>query len=402
MKYGKMFEYEEFLGEHNNLLRIENMDYDTRFYKIPIIYKKAVDLLFNDHDLMYTDIGGNSDFKVVISDYERTLTNINKVEKTIFVANGVSSLICPIIESILMLPENKKRKEVIVFSPEYPLFHSSIEAANGKPIIVKGKREKDFLPEIDDIENSFNTRTAAIIFSNLNNPTGKSFSYEWLDGLVEISKKKNIFIISDEIYSQMLFKKKSYVNLSSLIGGYDNYIKIFGLSKDRPGMTGIRAGYCIGDKRLLQNIKNISMVRSFSNNVLGEYIFFIDIALRYFKISNIKTSELDYFDEEDIEDYYNTISKNENYIQQNIEISLSELEKNNNVVDIINPDGGNTIFFKYYKSLSPTKLVKEFIQKGLGIYPGDVFGINNTTDGSWIRLCVTKSTDKLKEMIRKI
>lgn len=378
------------------------MDYDTQIFKVPKIYKHTIDFTFKRNGLMYSNLGGTEEFKNLILKYERILSNVASEDRMVFVGSGVSSLIGLAVEAILGLPENVSRKDIILFSPDYPLFHSAVELAAGNPTLVYSRRENDYLPTIDEISKSITTKTAAVIFSNPNNPTGKNYSFEWLNDLVALSEKKNFFIVSDEIYSEMLFEPNKFVRIEEIKNNYKNFIKLFGPSKDRPGMTGMRIGYCIGDTRLFEPMCDIQMVRNFSGNILSEVVFLIDIALRYFALSKTRPRELKYCSDRDIEDYYTTIKKNRIIQKQSIETVIFELKGNPNVADIILPDGGNDVFFKYYKTLPAMDLLYEFINKGLAVYPTDSFNMDPAKEGSWIRICATQNIDFLKNCISKI
>lgn len=402
LKYKKMFVYEEIFERFHDLQRLESMDYDTRTYAIPDIYKRTIDLVFDRHDLSYADLGGDKELKCAIDRYESRLTETQTKDKMIFVGSGVSSLINPTIEAILNLPENKERKDVILFSPDYPLFHSAVEVAKGNPVVICSRRENNYVPTIAEMSTAITPKTAAILFSNPNNPTGKNYSEQWIRDIVSLSEKYDFFIVSDEVYSHMVYEPHTFVHIASIKKDYRNYIKLFGLSKDRPGMTGMRTGYCIGDKRLLDTIYDIQMVRNFSGNIVSDSIFLTDMALRYFDLSKTKPDWLKYFSEEDIQDYYKTIARNKALQQESIAFVIAELKKNAHVADIIPPDGGNSVFFRYYKTLSSMDLMYEFAHKGLAAYPTDAFNMDPQTEGSWIRICVTKSIDFLKASITKI
>jgi len=403
LKYKRMFVYESIFARFKELKRIESMDYDTRIYKIPKIYKKAAGFIFKNHGLTYSDLGGLEEFKDLILKYEQCLTGVRTKNLMIFVGSGVSSLVGPVVEAILNLPENKQRKDIILFSPDYPLFHSVVEYAHGNTKVVYSSRKNNYLPTIEEISDSLTKKTAAILFSNPNNPTSKKYPGKWINALISLSEKKNFFIISDEIYSQMLYDNSSkFLHIEKIKDNYRNFVKLFGLSKDRPGMTGMRTGYCIGDSRLFESIYNIQMVRNFSGNILAEFIFSVDIALRYFALSKIKPRVLSYFLEDDIEDYYTTIENNRILQKRSIEAVVSELKHNRNVSDIIFPDAGNSVFFRYHKNLPPMDLLYEFINKGLAVYPTDSFNMDPLKEGSWIRICVTQDLSFLKNCISKI
>ena len=396
-----MFDYEKQFLEFENLDRLEWMDYDTHVFKMPIIFKRAIDLVFEYHRLTYSDFGGIKRLRELVIEYERYLAQCNTSDQPFsFVGSGVSNLIYPVLQAVFDLDNNKR--EVVLFSPDYPIFHSVVESAKGIPTIIHSLRNNDYLPTVEQLENAVNPRTAAVLFSNPNNPTGKSFSREWITELVKLSHRYNFFMLSDEIYIDSLYRDKQPTHIAEVNSGYRNYIKFFGPSKDRPGMTGIRCGYCVGDKRLLSSVEKIKMIRNISNGIISDYLLLLDIALRYKKISRIKHNDLKYYSEDEIANYDETVSNNKTLQELYNKRVINKLQNNSRVIDVILPDGGNTIFFRYYKNFPASDFVEEFLRKGLATYPGNAFMLDPIKEGSWTRICVTRDADFLEQAIDKI
>lgn len=395
-----MFDYEKKFLEYEHLDRLEWMDYDTRVFKMPIIFKRAIDLMFEHHKLTYSDFGGVQRLRELIITYEKHLTKHEpKSEPFSFVGSGVSNLIYPVLKSVLEL--NDKKREVVLFAPDYPIFHSVVEAANAIPVMIKSLRINDYLPTMEQLENAVNEKTAAVLFANPNNPTGKMFSLEWIYKLVELSRRYGFFILSDEIYIEALYEENKPTHVTKVNDGYRNYVKFFGLSKDRPGMTGIRCGYCIGDKRLLSGIEKAQMIRNISNGIISDYFLLLDIALRYKKISGIKHDDLKYYSDEEIENYSKVIDKYKNIQREFNDRIVKKLYKNPHVTDLIPIDGGNSVFFRYYQNLLASKFIEEFMNKGLATYPSDAFMLDQK-EGSWTRICITRDVNFLEQAIDKI
>ncbi|OGY36542.1 MAG: hypothetical protein A3E37_02875 [Candidatus Andersenbacteria bacterium RIFCSPHIGHO2_12_FULL_46_9] len=396
-----MFDYEKKFLEFEDLERLEWMDYDTRVFKMPIIFKRAIDLVFEYHRLTYSDFGGIKRLRELVIEYEKYLARSNISDQPFsFIGSGVSNLIYPVLQAVFNLDDNKR--EVILFSPEYPIFHSVVESAKGVPTIIHSLRDNDYLPTVEQLENAVNGRTAAVLFSNPNNPTGKSFSREWVAELVKLSHRYDFFILSDEIYIDSLYSDKQPIHIAEVNGSYKNYVKFFGPSKDRPGMTGIRCGYCVGDKRLLPSIERIQMVRNISNGIISDYLLLLDIALRYKEISGTKHADLKYYSEQEIADYAETILHNRNLQERYNKRIVTKLKSHPKIKDVIPPDGGNSVFFRYYKDLPASDFVKEYMNKGLASYPSEAFMLDPMIEGSWTRICVTRDIDLLERAIGKI
>lgn len=396
-----MFDYEKKFLEFKNLDRLECMDYDTRVFKTPIIFKRAIDLMFQYHALTYSDFGGIKRLRELVIVYEQYLTRCNASDQPFsFIGSGVSNLIYPVVQSVFEL--NNKKREVVLFSPDYPIFHSVVKSANGIPIVIQSLRSNNYLPSVEQLRNAVNSRTAAILFANPNNPTGKSFHGEFISTLVELSHRYDFFILSDEIYIDSFYKENKPVHIAAVNNGYRNYVKFFGPSKDRPGMTGIRCGYCIGDQRLLSGIEKNQMTRNISNGIISDYLFLLDVALRYKELSGIKHDDLKYYSEQEILNYAETIMNNRTLQEEYNKRIINKLRGNPHIIDVIPPDGGNTIFFRYYRDLPPSDFLEEFISKGLATYPSEAFVLDSLQEGTWTRICVTRDADFLEQIIDKI
>lgn len=401
MIYKRMFDYEKEFLKQEHLDRLEWMDYNTRVFCMPIIFKRAIDLMFEHHKLTYSDFCGIQRLRELIIIYEQQLTQCKTNEKPFsLIGSGVSNLIYPILKSVLEL--NTSKKEVVLFVPDYPIFHSVIETTNAIPVIIKSLRKNDYLPTMEQLENAVSNNTAAVLFANPNNPTGKMFSSDWTNKLVELAKHHDFFILSDEIYIEALYPENKPTHIAKINDGYKNYVKFFGLSKDRPGMTGIRCGYCIGDSRLLADAEKAQMTRNISNGIISDYLLLLDIALRYKNLSGIKHDDLKYYSDEELNNYFETIAKYKKMQRMFNDQVIDSLNQNRHVVDVIPPDGGNAVFFRYHKNLLAKKFISEFMTQALAAYPSEAFMLNASKDGSWSRVCVTRDIEMLKKAISKI
>jgi aspartate/methionine/tyrosine aminotransferase len=318
----------------------------------------------------------------------------------VFGSQGASGILNTIIKTIKECCD-KKNAEVIMFAPEYSLFHTIISENNLHPMVLKGKRENNYIVSTDDIKHAINDNTIGIIFSNPNNPTCQTYKKEWIRKLVDMCKPKNISIIVDEIYRSTTYNN-NHVFIEKYNNGFKNLFKVFSLSKDRPGFTGIRSGYCIFDTKFKEIIRKHQISQNFSNTIFADFLLLIDISMRNYLITGTKSNDLKYFPQNYLKQYESVII---NFYKQQKELNtyvVQELKKNKHVIDIIYPDAGNSIWFRYKDDLTPDEFVQTFIQKGLAIYAGDVFMHDNKTEGSWARICVTKSKKVLKDGILKI
>lgn len=403
--YKKMFDSWDIMDRKPNLILLETMSYDLKCFRMPNIFRRVIrNVIRKDaNKLGYSCLGGMKALKKQILDYELALNPTIKInEASIFVGNGAQEVTYGVIKSILELPDNKRRKEIVIFSPNYSVFEGMIRTAGGKTIFAQGLRKNNFVPTINKIRIAITQNTCAIILVNPHNPTTVCYEKDYLISILALAKKHNMMVVSDEVYAEMVRPSQQFISIASLNSGFDNLVKVFGPSKDRPGMAGLKIGYCIGDKKLENSLSREYLVRNYSMNILAEYVFLVDLALRTAKLTGKTNLILSDFTKEEVEDYYKTVESNLNRIfnYQNRIVNL--LKRSKKIIDYIPPQGCNMIFFRYYKDLSPDDFFNHILKLNVGVYTGDTFHIDHKVDGSWSRICVTQNWHKLSEGLKRL
>ncbi|MEE8340222.1 MAG: aminotransferase class I/II-fold pyridoxal phosphate-dependent enzyme, partial [Xanthomonadales bacterium] len=122
------------------------------------------------------------------------------------------------------------RDEVLVPSPDYPLWSASVSLNHGTPVYYHCLPEEGFQPDPDEIRSLLTPRTRAIVLINPNNPTGAVYSRELLEEIARIAEENRIVVFSDEIYEQMLYGDAQHIPMATLV--HDTLCATFnGLSK---------------------------------------------------------------------------------------------------------------------------------------------------------------------------
>lgn len=116
----------------------------------------------------------------------------------IYTGNGVSELI-----NLSMLALLDAGDEVLLPSPDYPLWTACVTLAGGTPVHYICDEQAEWYPDIDDIKKKVTPRTKAIVIINPNNPTGALYPREVLEEIVEVARQNNLIIFSDEIYDRL-------------------------------------------------------------------------------------------------------------------------------------------------------------------------------------------------------
>ncbi|MBJ7636003.1 aspartate aminotransferase [Weissella confusa] len=178
-------------------------------------------------------------------------------EDNMIVTIGVSEAI-----NVVFLTLLNDNEGVIVPEPAYPPYFASLDLAHGTKISINTRPTKFKLtPEqVDEAMANAKVPVKAILFNYPSNPTGVTYSEDELIALAEVFKKHRLWVISDEIYSQLTYDQK-HVSLAKLIP--DQTILITGLSKSH-AMTGYRIGFILGEKSFIDYAQKVHGALTFS------------------------------------------------------------------------------------------------------------------------------------------
>lgn len=147
-------------------------------------------------------------------------------------------------------------EEVLVVEPSYVSYKPCVEMAGGVPVIINTKVENDFRLMPEEILEKVTDKTKALILPYPNNPTGAIMEKADLERIAEVIIEKNIFVISDEIYSELTYGDRQHVSIASVEGMRDRCIVLNGFSKAY-SMTGWRLGYAAGPKDIINNMTKV-------------------------------------------------------------------------------------------------------------------------------------------------
>lgn len=204
-----------------------------------------LDLIYNLRSCEgYSDSRGLFSARKAIMQYCQLKKIPNVGIDDIFTGNGVSELITMSMQALL-----DSGDEILVPSPDYPLWTASITLAGGTAVHYRCDEQSDWFPDLDDIRAKVTPRTKGIVVINPNNPTGALYPKELLEGIVQIARENNLILFADEIYDRLVMDGKTHVALASLAP--DLLTLCFnGLSKSHR-VAGFRCGWvCLaGNKK---------------------------------------------------------------------------------------------------------------------------------------------------------
>jgi alanine-synthesizing transaminase len=173
---------------------------------------------------------------VVMQQQDRGLSGISVNE--VFIGNGVSELIDLSLRALL-----NPGDEVLVPSPDYPLWSAAVTLNGGKAVHYPCSPENDFQPDIAAIESLITDRTRSIVIINPNNPSGAVYDRALLKQMVDLAGQHDLVLHADEIYDQMVYDDAEFVPLATLAGN-GVCLTYSGLSKVYRA-CGYRVGWCV-------------------------------------------------------------------------------------------------------------------------------------------------------------
>ena len=199
----------------------------------------------------YTSNAGLKELREEICNYLKRTQNIQyNPLKEVIVTVGGSEAIDIGLRAIINAGD-----EVIIPQPAYVSYEPCTILAGAKPVIINLKAENEFRLTAEELENAITDKTKVLILPFPNNPTGAIMERDDLEKIAKVIKKHDIYVMSDEIYSELTYKGE-HVSIASIEGMQERTILINGFSKAY-AMTGWRLGYACGPESIIKQMTKI-------------------------------------------------------------------------------------------------------------------------------------------------
>lgn len=218
----------------------------------------------------YCDSKGLFSARKAIMQYcqQKNIRNVNTED--VFIGNGVSEVITMSMQALL-----DKGDEILIPSPDYPLWTASVTLSGGTPVHYVCDEEAEWLPDIEHIKKRITPNTKGIVVINPNNPTGALYPRTILEQIVELARQHRLIVFADEIYDKILYDGASHTALASLADDV-LFVTFNGLSKAYR-VAGFRVGWMVisGDKAIAKDyVEGLNMLASMRlcSNVPGQSI----------------------------------------------------------------------------------------------------------------------------------
>ena len=219
-------------------------------FKTPYQIRDAAINSLVDGDTQYTANRGLLELRTEISGYLSERYHISyDPQKEILVTIGASEAIDLALRALVSAGD-----EVLVPDPSYVSYAPGVIFAGGVPVPVTTRQEDDFRLKPELLEQAITPRTKLLILPYPNNPTGAIMTGPDLEAIAAVIRKHDLLVISDEIYSELVYDGHTHVSFASVEGMYPRTITINGFSKAF-AMTGWRVGYACGAEEII-NVMN--------------------------------------------------------------------------------------------------------------------------------------------------
>jgi alanine-synthesizing transaminase len=186
----------------------------------------------------YADSRGLFAARKAVMQYYQGRGILNSEIEDIYIGNGVSELI-----SLSMTALLNPSDEMLIPSPDYPLWTTSVGLAGGTSIHYKCDEANGWNPDLQDIESKITPNTRGIVIINPNNPTGALYDQNIVKGIVKLAEKHKIIVFADEIYDKILFDEAIHYTTAGM-SEETLIVTMGGMSKNYRA-AGFRGGWMI-------------------------------------------------------------------------------------------------------------------------------------------------------------
>ena len=211
----------------------------------------------------YTPGSGMLELKEAIKDKIRNMTGLSYDISQIIVSNGGKQSLSVACQALF-----DKGDKVVIFSPYWVSFPEFVTLSGATPVLVDTLAAKQFEPDFDDLNHKIDSKIKGVIINSPSNPTGGVWSNDAIIKLLDISKKNNWIVISDETYEELVYDNE-FTAIDKLNNVNAEVLTIRSMSKTY-AMTGWRIGYAIGNESIVKAMSKIQGQTTSCPNAIGQ------------------------------------------------------------------------------------------------------------------------------------
>ncbi len=209
----------------------------------------------------YPAIGGLPSLKIALSEKIQSIDGYTVDSDRIAVTAGATCGIFALLMALLSPGD-----EVLIPTPGYPAFEDHVRFAGGTPTYYHLRPEHGFVPQLRDLEQAIGKRTRVLFINTPSNPTGAVYPAELMRGLVELTRERRIWLMSDEVYDQIILDDDREHVAAGRFDESGRVISIYSFSKTY-AMTGWRVGYIVAPRELAAIMRKTDTLMSYASIV---------------------------------------------------------------------------------------------------------------------------------------
>ncbi len=308
-------------------------------FQPPINVKKSLSEVYDKGLGKYGPAKGLPEFRIKLAEFTNKYFETKINSENVMVTPGARFGVFLSITTLL-----DPGDEMIVIEPAWPAYRHCAINAGIKVRSVKTTLENKWEPDIDEISSCINDNTKMIVLNYPNNPTGKILPKTLQDKIVEIARKHDLYILSDEIYSN--YSNEEWKSVLSY--DYEKSIITQSFSKSH-SMTGYRIGYLISSEKIIERLTKLQAL-CLTN---------VSEPIQYTAMNSL---------EEDVTDNVKTMDERLTKLEE----ICKEME-----LEFIKPDGAMYIFARTKNPINTSELSEKLLEHGVAIAPGIGFGDYN-------------------------
>ncbi len=234
-------------------------------FDAPSNVKRATIEAVKNNKTHYTATLGIPELRVAVAKSTSKYTGINYVKEDVIITSGAKPIIFYMLNALI-----DPGDEVIIPNPGYPIYASMTEYLGGKVIPIELKEKNNFCLDIGELKKKITSKTKLLILNSPQNPTGAVFDEQLIRKIAEVAKKNDLWVLSDEIYNEIIHKGKHF-SIASVPGMTERTIILNGCSKTY-AMTGYRIGWGITkNKEMMATLEKLACNDTSCPNSMAQY-----------------------------------------------------------------------------------------------------------------------------------
>ncbi len=343
---------------------------------------KAIEIGFTK----YTPASGTNELKAAISRKFRDFNGLDYAPDQIVISNGGKHGLSNVFDAIL-----NPGDEVIIPAPYWLSYPEMVKLSDGVPVFVFGTKENGYKITAKQLDAAITDKTKALVLNSPNNPTGMVYSRKELEAIAKVVVKRDIYVIADEMYENLIYDGNEHVSIASLGDEiYNRTITCSGLSKAY-AMTGWRIGYTGSSAEIAKLMSAIQSHATSNPNSIAQYA----------SVEALNGPQ------DTIERMRKEFDKRRMYMYERVKLMP--------YVDILKPEGAFYLFIDISEALKhkykgeKLKDAKEFAAKlleerAVAVIPCGDFGFPNHVRLSYAISMeqITKGLNRIEEFLREL